>query len=131
ASDNWLVPDNYQEGRPDPIAHRTSPTNIGLQLLASVSAWDFGYISTTECVLQLERTLESVKKLARYRGHLFNWYDTQTLLPLAPFYVSTVDSGNLLGYLLTLKTTLPQMLAAGPLVDERFKRGLADTLDLF
>ncbi len=129
--DNWLVPDNYQEGRPDPIAHRTSPTNIGLQLLAAVSAWDFGYISTTECLLRLERTFESIQKLPRYRGHLFNWYDTQTLLPLAPLYVSTVDSGNLLGYLLTLKMTLPQMLVDVPIIDARFQRALTDTLDLF
>ena len=131
AGDHWLVPDNLQEGRPDPIAHRTSPTNIGLQLLATISARDFGYISTTECLLQLERTFESLEKLGRYRGHLFNWYDTQTLLPLAPLYVSTVDSGNLLGYLLTVKVALPQMVAEVPGIDGKFQRGLADTLELF
>jgi cyclic beta-1,2-glucan synthetase len=130
-ADNWLVPDNYQEGRSDPIAHRTSPTNIGLQLLATVAAWDFGYISTSECMLRLDRTFESVQKLARYRGHLFNWHDTQTLLPLAPLYVSTVDSGNFLGYLLALKSALPQLAGDAPPIDERFQLGLADTFDLF
>jgi hypothetical protein len=79
--DHWLVPDNYQEGRSDPIAHRSSPTNIGLQLLAILSARDLGYISTPQCLSQLERVIGSVQKLPRYRGHLFNWYDTQTLAP--------------------------------------------------
>jgi cyclic beta-1,2-glucan synthetase len=131
AGDHWLVPDNYQEDRPDRVAHRTSPTNIGLQLLATISARDFGYISGRDCLLRLERTLESVEKLSRYRGHLFNWYDTQTLLPLAPLYVSTVDSGNFLGYLLTLKMTLPQLVADVPAIDARFRAGLGDTLELF
>ncbi|HEV3214187.1 MAG TPA: glucoamylase family protein [Vicinamibacterales bacterium] len=131
ARDNWLVPDNYQENRPDPIAHRTSPTNIGLQTLATVAAWDFGYLSTAQCIDRIERTLETVQKLARYRGHLFNWYDTQSLLPLAPLYVSTVDSGNLLGYLLTLKSALPQLVDETPVVDRRIALALMDTLDLF
>ena len=132
AEDHWLVPDNYQDNRADPIAHRTSPTNIGLQLLASVAAWDFGYISTAQCLERLERTFGALAKLSRYRGHLFNWYDTQTLLPLAPLYVSTVDSGNLLGYLLTLKMALPGIVAGGSAaLDRRCQDGLADTLDLF
>ena len=131
AEDNWLVPDNYQENRADPIAHRTSPTNIGLQLLAAVAAWDFGYISTTQCLERLELTFGTLQKLGRYRGHLFNWYDTRTLLPLPPLYVSTVDSGNLLGYLLTLKMALPAIVADAPPIDRRFQDGLADTLDLF
>ena len=114
SADNWLVPDNYQEGRRDPIAHRTSPTNIGLQLMATVSAWDLGYISTQQCLTRLERTFESLRKLPRYRGHLFNWYDTQSLGPLAPLYVSTVDSGNLLGYLMTVTTALPAMVEKAP-----------------
>src|SRR4029079_2666324 len=101
--------------RTDPLAHRTSPTNIGLQLLACVSAWDFGYLSGAQCLERLERTLGAGAKLSRYRGHLFNWYDTQTLLPLAPLYVSTVDSGNLLGYLLTLRAALAHVTEGTPL----------------
>jgi cyclic beta-1,2-glucan synthetase len=130
-TDNWLVPDNYQENRPDPVAHRTSPTNIGLQLLADVAAWDFGYISATQALERLERTLATLQKLSRYRGHLFNWYDTQTLAPLPPLYVSTVDSGNLLGYLMTLKMALPAIVADAARIDRRFQEGLADTIDLF
>ena len=95
--------------------------------MATVSAWDLGYISTTQCLTRLERTFESLRKLPRYRGHLFNWYDTQTLVPLAPLYVSTVDSGNLLGYLLTLKTALPTMVEEMPALDDRFQEGLTDT----
>ncbi len=129
--DNWLVPDNYQENRSELIAHRTSPTNIGLQMMSVVSAWDLGYLSTTQCLAQIHRTVEALQKLPRYRGHFFNWYDTRSLAPLAPLYVSTVDSGNLLGYLMTLSATLPAMAEAGPSDMERFRDGLSDTLDLF
>ena len=129
--DNWLVPDNYQEDRPDVIAHRTSPTNIGLQMMATVSAWDLGFISTTECLVQLDRTIETLHKLQRYRGHFFNWYDTQSLAPLAPLYVSTVDSGNLVGYLMTIASALPHLTAQAPSSERGFRDGLADTLDLF
>jgi cyclic beta-1,2-glucan synthetase len=131
ASDNWLVPDNYQENRPDPIAHRTSPTNIGLQMMAAVSAWDLGYLSAAECLTRLDRTVDSLHKLSRYRGHFFNWYDTQSLVPLAPLYVSTVDSGNFLGYLMTIASALPSIAEAEVLIDRRFQDGLSDVLDLF
>ncbi|RPI53990.1 MAG: hypothetical protein EHM55_12140, partial [Acidobacteria bacterium] len=131
AADNWLVPDNYQEDRFEPIAHRTSPTNIGLQMMAAVSAWDLGYLSTTQCLAHLNRIIETLQKLSRYRGHFFNWYDTRSLAPLAPLYVSTVDSGNLLGYLLTLSSTLPALADTSPADARRFREGLSDTLDLF
>ena len=131
AGDNWLVPDNFQENRPDPIAHRTSPTNIGLQMLAAVSAWDLGYISAGDCLVRLERVTDTLTKLPRYRGHFFNWYDTQTLAPLAPLYVSTVDSGNLLGYLMTTSNALASIAGSGVLIDRRFQDGLTDVLDLF
>ena len=129
--DNWLVPDNYQEDRPDRIAHRTSPTNVGLQMMATVSAWDLGYLSARECLTGLERTVKTLEALPRYRGHFFNWYDTQSLVPLAPLYVSTVDSGNLLGYMIALCSTLPSIAESELLVDLRFQDGLLDTLDLF
>ena len=131
AGDNWLVPDNYQENRPDPIAHRTSPTNIGLQMMAAVSAWDLGYLSAAECLTQLDRIVDTLQKLPRYRGHFFNWYDTQSLVPLAPLYVSTVDSGNLLGYLMTITSALPSIAEAEVSIDRRFQDGLSDVLDLF
>lgn len=131
AADNWIVPDNYQENRPDPIAHRTSPTNIGLQMMAAVSAWDLGYVSAGECLIRLERCVDTLQRLPRYRGHFFNWYDTQSLVPLAPLYVSTVDSGNFLGYLMTIASTLPSIADADVLVDRRFRDGLSDTLNLF
>jgi cyclic beta-1,2-glucan synthetase len=131
ANDNWLVPDNYQENRPDRIAHRTSPTNIGLQMMAVVSAWDLGYLSASECLTRLNRTIDSLHKLPRYRGHFFNWYDTQSLVPLAPLYVSTVDSGNFLGYLMTVSNALASIADGEMGIDRRFQDGMADVLDLF
>ena len=101
--DNWLPPDNYQEQPAIQIAHRTSPTNIGLALLANISACDFGYITTRELIERTANTINSMKKMERYKGHFYNWYDTETLNPLFPKYVSTVDSGNLVGHLLVAK----------------------------
>jgi cyclic beta-1,2-glucan synthetase len=97
-----LPPDNFQEV-PDPrVAHRTSPTNIGMGLLATLSAHDLGFIDTAELVERTEKALATVEGLERYDGHLLNWYDTLTLTPLLPRYVSTVDSGNLAGALMAL-----------------------------
>lgn len=106
ADDNWLPPDNYQEQPVERIAHRTSPTNIGLCLLGNFSAYDFGYITVQEMLHSLNRTISSIEKLEKYRGHLYNWYDTQTLIPLFPKYISTVDSGNFVGHLITLQQGL-------------------------
>ena len=102
-------PDNYQENRPELVAHRTSPTNIGLQLLATLSAHDFGYLTSAGVLDRLEPTFDTLLKMQRYRGHFYNWYDTRTLAPLAPAYISTVDSGNLAGYLLTLRFGLREI----------------------
>ena len=88
------------------IAHRTSPTNIGLGLLATLAAHDLGFIETAELVRRIDATLTTIEGLERYEGHLLNWYDTRTLAPLPPAYVSTVDSGNLAGALLTLSVGL-------------------------
>ncbi|MEO6349255.1 MAG: hypothetical protein ABIP53_01250, partial [Candidatus Limnocylindrales bacterium] len=99
-ADHWLVPDNVQEDREDVVAHRTSPTNIGLQLLSTLAAYDFGYLSASGVVDRLEPTFATLMSLPRYRGHFYNWYDTRTLSPLIPTYVSSVDSGNLAGYLI-------------------------------
>jgi cyclic beta-1,2-glucan synthetase len=104
--DNWLPPDNYQEAPVERIAHRTSPTNIGLSLLSNLTAYDFGYITAAELIELTTNTLNTMQSMEKYRGHLYNWYDTQTLMPLTPRYISTVDSGNLLGHLVTLKQGL-------------------------
>jgi len=101
--DNWLPPDNYQEAPVEATAHRTSPTNIGLALLANLSAYDFGYISGTAFITRCRNTMNTMTGMERYKGHFYNWYDTLTRQPLSPRYISAVDSGNLTGHLLTLK----------------------------
>ncbi len=100
--DHALPPDNFQETPKYVVAHRTSPTNIGLYLLSTVCARDFGWIGTLESADRLEATLATMSQMELFRGHLYNWYDTLDLHPLEPKYVSTVDSGNLAGHLLTL-----------------------------
>ena len=129
-ADNHLVPDNYQEDRPHPVAHRTSPTNIGLQLLSTLSAYDFGYLSFTTVLDRLEPTFDTLLRMPRYRGHFYNWYDTQSLTPLAPPYISTVDSGNLAGYLLTVRSGLNQIAETAPIIGASFLRGLEDVVAL-
>ena len=99
--DHFLPPDNVQEHPAVTIAHRTSPTNMGLALLANLTAHDFGYLSTGQLIVRTTNALRA-GIAGRYRGHFYNWYDTQTGSPLAPRYVSTVDS-NLAGHLLTLR----------------------------
>ena len=108
---NFLPPDNHQESRKQKVAIRTSPTNIGLGLLAVTSAYDLGYIDEDKCIDLIEKMLFTIEKLPKWCGHLYNWYNTATLEPLIPRYISTVDSGNFVGYLYTLKTfllSLPQ-----------------------
>ena len=100
--DHGLPPDNFQETPEARVAHRTSPTNIGMGLLATLAAHDLGFIPTAELASRIDATLTTMEGLERYEGHLLNWYDTQSLAPLAPAYVSTVDSGNLAGALMTL-----------------------------
>ena len=91
------------------IAHRTSPTDIGLALLSTLGAVDLGYVTPRRCAERLEQTFETMLRLERFRGHLYNWYDTVTLAPLAPLYVSTVDSGNLVGLLIPLRAGLAEL----------------------
>ncbi len=100
--DNHLPPDNLQTTPHDMVAHRTSPTNIGLYLLSVACAEAFGWINRDQLVVRMEATLATLAKMQRHRGHFLNWYDTQTLAPLLPMYVSTVDSGNLSGHLLAV-----------------------------
>jgi cyclic beta-1,2-glucan synthetase len=125
--EHWLPPDNYQEHPGPVVAHRTSPTNMGLALLANLSAHDFGYISTQQLIERTTNTLSTMEALERYRGHFYNWYDTQTLKPLPPKYVSTVDSGNLAAHLLTLRQGL-LALPDQKILSPRVFHGLRDTL---
>lgn len=127
AEDNWLPPDNFQENPGPVIAHRTSPTNMGMALLANLSAWDLGFISASETLQRTRNTLGSMAGLERHRGHFFNWYDTRTRQPLPPRYISSVDSGNLAGHLLTLRTGL-QALPDQWLNPGRVLSGLQTTL---
>ena len=108
--DHWLPPDNVQIDPPNGIAHRTSPTNIGLYLACVLAARDFGFIDTPGLIERLDRTISTVERLDKWKGHLYNWYDTVTLEPLPPLYVSTVDSGNLVGSLMTVKEGLTEWL---------------------
>ena len=125
--DHWLPPDNYQEHPVAVVAHRTSPTNMGLALLANLSAYDFGYMSAGQLIERTTNALHTMEGLERHRSHFYNWYDTQSLKPLLPTYVSTVDSGNLAGHLLTLR---PGLLALPDqkILESRFFDGLSDTL---
>src|SRR5688572_25236678 len=128
--DHWLIPDNLQENRLEPIAHRTSPTNIGLQLLSTLAAHDFGYVDVTGLLNRLEPAFATLLRMPRYRGHFYNWYDTQTLAPLAPAYISTVDSGNLTGCLVTLRAGLAHLIDRAPIIDAAFLDGLEDVIEL-
>lgn len=127
--DNWLPPDNFQEYPSPAIASRTSPTNIGMALLSDLAAHDFGYLSAGEFLQRVENTLTSMEKLERYRGHFYNWYDTHTLQPLHPQYVSSVDSGNLAGSLLTLQAGLIELIDQ-PVLPANAFHGLHDTLQV-
>ena len=116
--DNWLPPDNVQIDPPNGIAHRTSPTNIGLYITCALAAKDFNFIDTPELIQRLEQTLDTIDRLEKWEGHLYNWYDTVTLKPLSPIYVSTVDSGNFVGSLITVKEGLAELIGSYDQDDE-------------
>ncbi|MBN2654938.1 MAG: cyclic beta 1-2 glucan synthetase [Nitrospirae bacterium] len=126
-ADHWLPPDNYQEYRVASVAHRTSPTNMGVSLLANLSAYDFGYIPAGQLIERSKNALNTMESMDRHHGHFYNWYDTLSLKPLIPAYISTVDSGNLAAHLLTLRAGLhaipDQKIFGAQLFD-----GLNDTL---
>ncbi|HEX5719666.1 MAG TPA: glucoamylase family protein, partial [Thermoanaerobaculia bacterium] len=126
--DHWLPPDNFQEDPGGFIAHRTSPTNIGMLLLSTLSAWDLGYLGTDGLAARLRNTFETLERLGGLRGHLWNWYDTRTLAPLEPRYVSTVDSGNLAGALLAVARGCEEAAAGLLLPRPELRAGLADTM---
>ena len=127
--DHYLPPDNFQAEPRAVVAHRTSPTNIGLYMLSLLAAHDFGILTLRESCARLHRTLDTLDRLQRREGHLLNWYDTQTLAPLAPEYVSTVDSGNLAAYLWTWASAAHE-LRRGPLLGVEPFLAVADALTL-
>jgi len=129
AEGHALPPDNFQEIPEPAIAHRTSPTNIGLYLLTTTVAHDFGWIGILEMAQRLEDTIETMKVLRRFRGHFFNWYDTHDLRPLDPVYVSTVDSGNLAGHLIAVAQACREFIHR-PLVGPQVLEGIRDALEL-
>ena len=129
AEDNMLPPDNFQEDPEPVIAHRTSPTNLGLYLLSIIAARDFGWLGTLGALERLEATFATMAKLERFRGHFYNWYDTSDLRALEPKYVSSVDSGNLAGHLIVLGNACRE-IAASPIGNQNWISGLSDTLAL-
>jgi cyclic beta-1,2-glucan glucanotransferase len=129
AEDNRLPPDNFQESPKPVIAHRTSPTNIGLYLLSVVAAQDFGWLGNLDVLKRLDATLATMDRLERFRGHFYNWYETQDLRALEPKYVSSVDSGNLAGHLIALANACREIVT-GPVVNREWAAGLHDVLAL-
>jgi cellobiose phosphorylase len=127
--DHFLPPDNWQEHPVAVVAHRTSPTNMGFALLANLSAYDLGYISSGVLIARTANTIRTMQSLERYRGHFYNWYDTRSLKPLHPLYVSSVDSGNLAGYLLILRAGLLP-LPDRPVLAAQWLDGFRDTVRL-
>ncbi len=128
--DHWLPPDHYQQDPKGTVAHRTSPTNIGLMLLSTASAYDFGYIGILDYIYRLNYSFETLDELEKYRGHLLNWYDTTTLGTLTPRYVSTVDSGNFATSLIGLYQALKDLNNDNICPDILFS-GIYDTLFVF
>ena len=126
---HWLPPDNFQQDPPIGEATRTSPTNMGMALLGSLAAWDFGYVSVGTLLDRTRQAFQTMEELPRHRGHFLNWYDTRTLEPAAPRYVSTADSGNLSGSLAALKGGLVE-LADRPILPPRWMQGLEDAIGI-
>ncbi len=127
--DHHLPPDNFQEDPHAVVAHRTSPTNIGLYLLSTVAAHDFGWCGLRDALDRIEATLGTIARMQKHRGHLYNWYDTRDLRPLDPAYVSSVDSGNLAAHLITLAGAFREW-QKGPGPDAAKIAGLTDALEL-
>ncbi len=129
AEDHMLPPDNFQEEPKAVLAHRTSPTNIGMYLLSVIAARDFGWIGTLETVERLEATFATLNDLESFRGHFYNWYDTRDLRPLDPKYISSVDSGNLAGHLIALSNACRGM-SGERAIAVNWTTGIADSLAL-
>ena len=126
---NYLAPDNYQENPANGLAHRTSPTNIAMGLTSNLVAYDMGYIGILELVERINKTVESMESLDKLKGHLYNWYDTRTKEPLHPIYISTVDSGNLVGYLWVVSKSLEDYCHKD-VINPKVTEGLVELLQL-
>jgi len=126
-AENFLPPDNFQETPKPTVAHRTSPTNIGLYLLCIAAARDMGWIGQAEALNRMEQTLQTMQRMARFRGHFYNWYDTRDLRVLDPAYVSSVDSGNLAGHLIAVAQACSDWQDQQPNPAD-LRAGLRDTL---
>ncbi|HEV8455446.1 MAG TPA: glucoamylase family protein [Gemmatimonadales bacterium] len=129
AESNWLAPDNFQDDPKPVVAMRTSPTNVGLQLLATASAWDLGFITLDDMTRRLELAFRALERMRRFHGHFYNWYNLLDLNVLEPAYVSTVDSGNLAGHLIALRQAC-LAVADEPVYDARIWRALDTALAL-
>jgi cyclic beta-1,2-glucan synthetase len=129
SEDHMLPPDNFQEDPNPVLAHRTSPTNIGVYLLSLIAARDFGWLGTLETVQRLEATLRTMSALERFRGHFYNWYGTRDLRPLEPKYISSVDSGNLAGHLIALANACRETMS-DPVTAPNWASGIDDALSL-
>jgi len=123
---HWLAPDHFQEAPGGEVAHRTSPTNLGMAMMAAVTAWDLGFVGTSRFITQIRNTVDGMSRLTRYRGHFLNWYDTSNLEPLHPMYVSTVDSGNLAAAFIVAREALSEARSR-PIWKVDRVEGLADT----
>ncbi len=129
AQENFLPPDNFQETPKPAVANRTSPTNIGLYLLSTVVARDMGWIGQRAALQRMKDTLQTLQRMPRYRGHIYNWHDTRDLRVLNPPYISTVDSGNLAGHLIAVAQACEKW--QGTLVDDAtIRQSLFDTTRL-
>ena len=126
---NYLAPDNFQEDPDNGVATRTSPTNMGMGFTSNLTAYDLGYIGILEVVDRTDKILSSMESLEMYKGHFYNWYDTVSKEPLKPRYISTVDSGNLVGYLWITAEALKEYLST-PIINKNKQQGLKDTLVL-
>ena len=129
-ADHMLPPDNFQEDPDAVLARRTSPTNIGLYLLCCISARDFGWSGLTDTIDRLEATFATLDGMGRYRGHFYNWYDTSDLTVLEPAYISTVDSGNMAGHLVTLASACRQWRHGDDRLCASWREGVADALNI-
>ena len=129
AEDHMLPPDNFQEDPKPVLAHRTSPTNLGLYLLSVMAAHDFGWLGTLETVERMEATFETMNRLELFRGHFYNWYETRDLRPLEPKYVSSVDSGNLAGHLIAFANACREIVER-PIADSSWQSGIEDAVAL-
>jgi cyclic beta-1,2-glucan synthetase len=129
SENNWLAPDNFQEDPHNGVAHRTSPTNIGMGFVSCIAAHDLGYIGVTEAIDRVDKILSSIESLTKHKGHLYNWYDTLTKAPLFPRYVSTVDSGNMVSYMWVTSEALAEYICS-PLINRKFIQGMKDLVEL-